>query len=369
MEGVRARAWLGAAAVVAVGLFGPGSGIAAASTGIHVVAHKIQNPRGLEVAPNGRSLYVAAAGKAGHKCVNVPGKGQQCTGTSGSIMQIGLVAHERKKIVKGLPSFGPKDGTFVSGVSDVSLAPSGDLYSIETVAPSYQVQQLPKDVQHLNGTLFRVDGKKAKPVADIGAYESANDPDGYGLSSSPAALDASLSGAQYVADSAANDILSFKQSALSLLSVLLGPGSAASEPTAITRGPDGGIYIGESGPGGGRVVEILAGIERVYATGFTEISGLDFGAAGTLYVTEKTTSTLTPNSRGAIIELMPLGIGRCAVADSTGLRLPAGGVVSPDGETIYVSNNSTAPSSTPKGSAFNGDGGEIVSLAAHPLCH
>jgi DNA-binding beta-propeller fold protein YncE len=358
-----------AAIAFVLGALGPAAASAASGPHPHVVGGKYQNPRGLELSPNGNLIYVAAAGKGGKHCQTIPGQGTSCAGTSGYVSQLNLLTHERVKLVEGLPSFAPKDGTFAKGVNDVSRDPDGSFYAVETNAPTYQVQQLPKASQKFDGQLMRIT-QGARPVADIAGYEYDNDPDGQGLASDPSGVDASSSGSPVVVDAAANDVLQVHSGTISLFDWLANIGAAPATPTAITRGPNGNLFVGESGQGGGgRVVQILpGGIEVVYASGLSHITGLDFGASGILYVTELTTSDMSPSSRGAVVEVMPLGLSRCTVPGSEQLVLPSGAVISPDGQTLYVSNHSMLPADTPVDGPWKGAVGQVVSLPADPNC-
>jgi DNA-binding beta-propeller fold protein YncE len=350
----------------------PATAGAAPRSTYRVVANRFHNPRALSISPDGRYLYIAAAGKSGNRCVGAPGRSQVCVGTTGSITRFDIASHARQQLAKGLPSFGNRDGTFATGADGVSLAPDGSLFGVETNAPSFAKQLLPSSSRKLVGRVLRLSGGKATPTGKVAAFETKNDPDRLGLASGPYAIAAAGAATQYVADSAGNDVLQIGGSKVSLLDALPILGSARATPTAIAIGPDGLVYVGESVggvDGAGQVVQILpGGLERVYAAGFTRISGLAFGPAGVLYVTELTTSTLDPGSHGDVVELTPLGLGRCVVPFSDQLSFPAGAAVSPDGQTLYVANDSVLPGTAPPGGPFAGANGQIVSVPAAPLC-
>ncbi len=351
----------------------PAGATAAPRSTYRVAANHFNNPRGVSLSPDGRYLYIAAAGTGGSKCIRVAGKGQTCTGTTGSIMRFDLATHARQKLAGRLPSFAKSDGTFATGADGVSAAPDGSVFGVETGAPSFVTQLLPASSRKLVGSVLQLRGTAAKAAGNVAAFETKHDPDGQGLASGPYALAAASAATQYVADAGGNDVLQVGGAKVSLLDVLPNLGAARATPTAIAIGPDGLLYVGESlgGVGGsGQVVQILpGGIERVYATGFDRISGLAFGPAGVLYVTELSTSTLDPGSHGDVVELMPLALGRCVVPFSDQLSFPAGGAVSPDGQTLYAANNSVLPGIARAGGAFGGANGQIVSVPAAPLCH
>jgi hypothetical protein len=73
----------------------------------------------------------------------------------------------------------------------------------------------------------------------------------------------------------------------------------------------------------------------VYAAGFTQITDLDWGADGSLYVLQHASAPFF-NGPGSVIRIAPGGV-RTTVA--MGLSHPAGLVVGRDG-ALYVSNNS-----------------------------
>jgi DNA-binding beta-propeller fold protein YncE len=351
----------------------PASAGAAKSPTLRVVANHFHSPRGLSLSPDGGSLYIAAAGTGGSKCLTVSGKGLTCAGSTGSITRFDLASHARQKLADRLPSFANRDGTFASGADAVSVAPDGSAFGVETYVPSFVQQLLPASSRKLIGTVLSLGGGSPKSTGKVAAFELKHDPDGQGLASGPYALAAASASRQYVADSGGNDVLQVGGAAVSLLGALPNLGAARATPTAVTIGPDGLVYVGESvggADGAGQVVQVLpGGIQRTYATGFTRISGLDFGPSGALYVTELTTSTLDPGSRGDVVEVLPLGIGRCVVPLSDQLAFPAGGVVSPDGGTLYVANDSVLPGTTPAGGPYGGANGQIVSVPAAPGCH
>jgi hypothetical protein len=340
-------------------------------TTYRVVADRFHNPRGIALSPDGSQLYVAAGGKAGSRCVNVPAKGPTCVGSTGSLIRFNFATHARKKLATGLPSFGNRDGSFASGIDDVSVAPDGSTFGVMTNQPPFAVQLLPKQSRKLMGRVLAV-RTSVKKTGRIAAFETRHDPDGQGLASGPYAITAASASTQYVADAGGNDVLGVTGKAVSLVDVLPNLGTLPATPTAITIGPGGVLYVGETVGGAGgaaQVVQILpGGLERVYASGLTRISGLDFGPGGVLYVTELTTSTLAPGSHGAVVEVLPLGVGRCTVPFSDQLSFPASGVVSNDGQTVYVANGSVLPAVTAAAGRFGGAHGQIVSVPAAPLC-
>src|SRR5438128_884854 len=89
---------------------------AGAGGSVRVIATGLNNPRGIEVAPDG-SVFVAQAGAAGHiKCVKGP-EGEQCLGFTGSIDRV--ANGRRTRWAGGFFSGGDRDGSFAVGMDDV----------------------------------------------------------------------------------------------------------------------------------------------------------------------------------------------------------------------------------------------------------
>jgi hypothetical protein len=159
---------------------------AAATFGHHggatVVADHLNNPRGLDLRRG--TLYVAEAGRGGDTCIGETPEEQLCVGLTSSITR---VRHgHRRRIVRGLLSAAGPDGTFAGGVDDVSVARrGGGLFMIATTAgcPDQIPPGLPAEVLRQSGKLLR--GPAKRVVADITAFECANDPDGQGPESNP----------------------------------------------------------------------------------------------------------------------------------------------------------------------------------------
>ena len=81
---------------------------------------------------------------------------------------------------------------------------------------------------------------------------------------------------------------------------------------------------------------------QIYADGFTNIIDLAFDSQGRLYVLEiDANSLLTPGENGRLARV-PAGGGAAETIVSTGLIMPGGLVIGPDG-AIYISNYSVVP--------------------------
>ena len=139
-----------------------------------------------------------------------------------------------------------------------------------------------------------------------------------------------------------------------------------SVPDSIALGPDGAYYVGELTGfpfpvGGARVYRIVPGrAPQIYATGFTNIIGLQFASDGNLYVLEHAAKGLLQAGQpggdytGALVRVTPT-LSQTTVI-STGLTAPTGLTISPQGG-IYISNNGV--------SAGNGQVVRVVTCAAN----
>lgn len=299
-----------------------------------VEATGLDNPRDLVWTKS--TLYVAEAGRGGSGPCLTGAEGEVCFGTSGALARIknGHVT----RVVTGLPSLAAADGSSAIGPADVVLGP-GRRYVL-TIGlgndPSVRTQ-LPAEGQ-LMGTVAKgyagtawgkapgsKPGKAPKAVADLAAYELANDPDGAGPDTNPAGvlLD---HGGWTVADAGANTIVRTRpDGTISTVAVLGSPGTAPapfppfdpiamqSVPTSVTRGPDGAYYVSELtgfpfAAGASRIIRInKSGKQSVWATGLTNVTDIDW-FDGTLYAVQLATDGLLNASglpMGSLVKVNP----------------------------------------------------------------
>ena len=119
-------------------------------------------------------------------------------------------------------------------------------------------------------------------------------------------------------------------------------------PTAVAKGPDGALYVGELTGfpfpvDGANVYRVPAdgGDPVVFASGFTNIIDIAFGPDGSLYVLEITKNgLLSGDLTGALIHVDSNG-SQHEIA-SAGLVAPGGVAVGRDG-MLYVTNFSVLP--------------------------
>jgi hypothetical protein len=221
---------------------------------VEVVASGLHNPRGLTLARGVLLIAEAGTGGAG-PCVPGP-DGGICLGATGAVTGVDLHGGGQSPVLTELPS----------------LALPGALH----------------------------------PVADLMAFESANDPDGPlggDLESNPFGFD-TRGGAILVADGGANDVLLVRSDAIAAGVWKLLPG----------RHP------------------------QLVASGFTAITDMAVGRDGSLYVLQFATGPGLAQP-GALIRVRPDGMREELAAGR--LTAPTGLVL--DRHAAYVSNNGNQP--------------------------
>jgi hypothetical protein len=303
---LRVRVTLSGAIAIALGMSVIGPTSAATVT---VVASGLDNPRGIDVAANGR-VYFAEAG-AGRIAV----------------IDRGTI----KTVLGGLPALTSPEGE-TTGVVNVDAHANGNVVAA--------IGGGPQDVDARFDTVLRVTPGHSRVLANIQTYrnsrpEPACDPNGNpvawcDLDQPPLPLDSNAYGVAYldgaetfVTDAAGNDLLLIGPSG-KVTTVARFPNHlvgtahlppflqippdiqlpAEPVPTSVTVGPDGWLYVGElTGfpftPGASRIWRVdprarnvtcsaasTSGPCTVYATGFTSIIDLDWGPDGALYVAE-----------------------------------------------------------------------------------
>jgi hypothetical protein len=328
--------------------------------GVKVVADHLNNPRGLDIAHG--ALYVAEAGRGGDLCL--PPDQATCVGLTSSITRVSRHGHQRR-VVRGLLSAAGPDGSFATGVDDVSVARrGGGLFMIVTAAGCDLPEGLPPEVVRQHGKLLRAKHGFSRVVADITAFECANNPDGDVLESNPYSVLALSNHRQVVADAAGNSILKVRDGRVSLLAVIPdSPNGTDQVPTSVARGPDGAFYVGTlaegAGNGGANVWRIVPGEEpEIFVGGLTAVVDLAFGPDGSLYVCEFSTDIETFNPAGAVVRIRP--DGRRTVLGAGSLFFPGGVAVDRKGR-VYVSNWSVLPANGAAG--FPPDApGQVVRL-------
>jgi hypothetical protein len=330
----------------------------ASSSDWQVVASGLNNPRGLNIGPDG-ALYVTEAGTGGSGlCVPGPEGGEVCFGDSGSVTRVHK-GHQQR-IITGLPSLADATGDFAIGPSDISFVGRNAAYVTIGLGANPELRaQFGELGMHL-GTMMRINLNGFHTmVADVAAYEASANPDGGEVDSNPHAVAGRLSKA-VVADAGANAAVVVEASGISTLAVFtdemveappflgLPPGTLIpmqAVPNTVAFGPDGAVYVGTLTGfpfpvGGAKVFRVVPGeAPTVFADGFTNIIDIAFGADGSLYVLEIAhNSLLSGDPTGALIQVAPDST-RSTIA-MEGLVFPTSFTIAKDG-SFLVSNFGT----------------------------
>ncbi len=367
---------------------------------VKVLATGLHNPRHVSIGSR-HEILVAEAGQGGGldcttKVFVGPEGGPNCIGMTGSIARIGRHG-KLTRIVTGLPSMGdaqtmadddndPATPDVVVPGGGRSLGPSSVLRigghkivaTIGGPGPSGPAAIAEgNDITGL-GTLQQFDVRKsrkhghkndkvrAKVLADLYAFEAANDPDGAVSGGSPGA-DSDVTdvtrfeGGYAVSDAGGNSVVTVRHKTVAALAVFEGvtvspppvtglPPSfvAQSVPTAVIRYKDDAegddtVLVSElTGfpfiPGAARIHRVDEhGNQTVFAGGFTNIMDIVRGKHGDLWVLSIDDDSLFPpigpSTDGAVYRLAKDGT-------STKLALPAGTLTEPGGIEFDRHSNS-----------------------------
>jgi DNA-binding beta-propeller fold protein YncE len=329
---------------------------AAADPTVTQVMGALDNPRGLAFGPQG-ALYVAEAGRGGQgPCVSIGGI-QFCYGPSGAVSRLWMGVQER--VASGLPSIAQvgnptiPDGTRAEGPNDITMLGVGSAEVTIGLERDPAVRGLFPEFASLGRLVHVPASGEWRFVADLAAYEQANNPDqalyspfpGGGLpDSNPYGLLEEPEGS-IVADAGGNDLLRIDANGEISVLAVMPPVPAArdgsSVPTSIAVGPDGAYYVGQltGAPfvdGAASIYRVLPGeVPQVFLTGFKAIIDIAFDEEGNLFVLQHATGPTGLLGPGKLIRVTPDGT-RTTVLE--GLTRPTSVAVGPDG-AVYVTNN------------------------------
>jgi hypothetical protein len=351
---MRLRALVLAFVLAALGLAGPAA--AHRDKSPKVVASGLDNPRGLDVDKHG-VVHVTEAGRGGAgPCVPGPDEEPLCAGASGAVTKAWHGGQRR--IVEGLPSVAPPGGNQAIGPSDIELVWwDSALLTVGLGADPAAREELGV-LGPAFGQLYKLSRHHGlRAVADIAAFEATANPDGGLPDSNPHSV-TTKRGRAYVADAGGNSLLRVRRHGeISTVAVFpdrlvdAPPGipdlppqvPMQAVPTSVVVGPDGALYVGQlTGfpfvPGAANVYRIVPGSEpEVYASGFTNVTGIDFDRHGRLYVVEfAANGILSGDPTGALIRVNPDGSRETLVSE--GLVNPTGVAIGRKGD-VYVSNH------------------------------
>jgi hypothetical protein len=332
-------AQLGTAAALVLGMATGGASVAAQEAtpvgtpapppGCTVIASGLMNPRQIDVAADG-TIYVTEAGIGGDEELQLPsgGPGEQATPvtetggtpvpaapgpTRGTTGQVTAIAPDgtQSVVASGLPSYSLGNGEAVGPTGIVA----GDDQLWVAIGGSYGllgIDPLPNENSVVSIDLAT---GAVTQVADLGAFEVANNPDGTDVNPNLYGMDLGTDGQLYVADAGGNTVYKVDPSTgqFSLLGVVpqrpLPPGAAApapeaspapgatpvanplqAVPTALSIGSDGNVYVGLLGalvPGAGGIAIAQAdGTFPDAITSRTAVVGVAQGPDGLLYASE-----------------------------------------------------------------------------------
>lgn len=333
-----------------------------------VVVSGLNNPRQLSIGEYGVML-IAEAGKGGTLAtIADPEGGTQGLGYTGSISEVWEPRFtnnsQPNRILTGLLSAAAPDGSAAVGSDGVSAWKLENIAVQETAFPPDAVASLPGKPH--NGQLLSFSQwhpNKVKEVANIAAYEFANNPDGQELNSDPYGV---LHVGDYtlVADAAANDVLRVdKWGHISTWAVFdnivnatcLDPSlqqpppnkpGCQYVPTSLATDKWGHIYVGGLGglvPGQGSVTELSADGTHVLNrwTGFTGVTGVAVNGKGDVYVSQlfaDEAHPFNPAIQGVLTKISHNG-----TRTNVDVPFPAG-VATDNYGNVYVAAFSIAPS-------------------------
>ena len=335
---LRTRVLCAAAAVSAAIACGAASAAEYRST---VIADGLNNPRGLDFAPDG-ALYIAEAGIPSGSGPTTPIRGEPHVLTStGSITR--YFARAQSRVLTGLPSLYAVDTGETLGPHDVTFGTDGALYV--TIGAGIDPNVRTTDLAPNGARLGRIEFLGGS--YDVSAHEAVNNPAGGPLDSNPWRTVAHPRGL-LVTDAGANALLNVApDGSISTVTTfpardIGGPQPSDAVPTGLAIGPDGNYYVGQlTGfpftPGAAQIYRVEPdGTTSVFATDFTHITGLAFGNDGSLYVLEyDANGMLEPGDTGALIRVAPDGTRTTIFSE--GLEHATGLAMGPDG-AFYVSN-------------------------------
>ena len=335
------------------------------ASNVAVIATGLNNPRGLNFGPDG-GLYVAEGGTGGAGPCGPGPEGDRCFGNSGSVTRIDPQTHNATRIAAELPSLATPDGSFATGVHDISFNGLGNGYLTTGFAGD------PADRTTFFGAAgsnfarlarMNVAGKFAL-AQDLGNYEAENNPTGDEVDSNPYSVLATA-GKTVFTDAGGNALNQVSaRGHIANLAIFpdrmvlappfleLPPGTLIPMdcvPTTVAQGPDGAFYVGQLTGfpfpvDDANVYRVPSdgGDPVVHQTGFTAVIDIAFGSDGSMYVVELAKNGLLAafidgDWSGSLIRVAPDGT-RTEIAAGM-LTAPGGVAVGNDG-ALYVTNNS-----------------------------
>jgi sugar lactone lactonase YvrE len=351
----------------------PTDGEMALPAGCTVVADGLINPRFVKIATDG-TLYVTEAGTGGDEPLEGGPEGEegppQTRGTTGQVTAISPDGTQTV-VASGLSSYaegaGPTGIVLGDGVIWVSIGGGAGFRGIDPLETENSVVQI--DLATGEATV----------LANLGAFEVENNPDGTDVNPNLYGMDIGADGQLYVADAGGNTVYRVDPATgeFSLLGVVPGPqlpggpeaeaspvegeevapeaesspvaedelGPPQAVPTGVHVGADGNVYVATLGafiPGAAQVLIAQADGSFVDtgATGLSVGIGVALGPDGSLYVSQLATFTseTEPPGPGNVVRIGPDGTAEIVV---DGIPF-AHGIAFDDAGNLYVVAYSTS---------------------------
>jgi hypothetical protein len=178
----RLRAWISCVALTFALLIQTD---AAAQYVVTPVMSGLDNPRGLAFGPDG-GLYVAEAGRGGTIPTSIVVEGQpRFFGTTSALSR--LLGGVQARVLTGLPSHATSSGETASGLNDIVFNSAGEAIGLMGLGTSPTGRASLGDAGANLGHLVRLPlaGGSLQSIADLAAYEGAQNPDGGLVDSNP----------------------------------------------------------------------------------------------------------------------------------------------------------------------------------------
>lgn len=350
------------------------------------IASGLNSPRGVAVGADG-SVYVTEAGVGGDEQLfgppqpatpgasPVPEEPMATRGGSGQVIKIGVdgtvsvvATGLTSYLIGGFESAGPAGIVAGDGVLYVAVGGAGPATG---VVPASDYDNRVVSISEETGEITI--------LADIGAYEIANNPDPNSIDSNLYGIDMSADGMLYVADAGGNTIYTVDPATgeLAVLAVIPGiplpeemqqPGGNPSRggaqeldpvPTGVALGSDGTVFVSllSGGPfpaGAAKIQSVKDGTVADVAGGLTMSTDVAVGPDGHLYAVQISLNFLAEvPDPGNVVRVL----GNGTLEPVTGpLMLPNGLAFDAAGNLYVTAGTVTPPGAPPAGVVLRFDG-------------